>query len=83
MFSIHVPVTTGGSISFAESIERVPDNLELLHGIAAVARLKNDIETAETRYRQILKIAPDDRVAYFNLGYLHSEKGGIDRGGKR
>ena len=27
IFSIHVPVTTGGSISFAESIERVPDNL--------------------------------------------------------
>jgi len=27
MFSIHVPLTAGGSIYFAESIERVPDNL--------------------------------------------------------
>ncbi|MCA9603150.1 MAG: AMP-binding protein, partial [Myxococcales bacterium] len=28
MFSVHVPITSGASIYFAESIERVPDNLK-------------------------------------------------------
>ncbi len=28
MFSMHLPITTGGSIYFAESIEKVPDNLK-------------------------------------------------------
>ncbi|MEM9069992.1 MAG: long-chain fatty acid--CoA ligase [Myxococcota bacterium] len=28
MFSMHVPITTGGSIYFAESIDKVPDNLK-------------------------------------------------------
>ena len=59
---------------------RLPDNTKLLHSLASIARLKNDIEAAEARYRRILEIDADDRIAYFNLGYLHSEKGG--EGGK-
>jgi tetratricopeptide (TPR) repeat protein len=59
---------------------RLPDNTKLLHSLASIARLKNDIQAAEARYRRILEIDADDRIAYFNLGYLHSEKGG--EGGK-
>jgi len=55
---------------------RLPDNTKLLHSLASIARLKNDIQAAEARYRRILEIDADDRIAYFNLGYLHSEKGG-------
>ena len=55
---------------------RLPDNTKLLHSIASIARLKNDVPTAEACYRRILEIDADDRIAYFNLGYLHSEKGG-------
>ena len=60
---------------------RLPGNTKLLHCLASTARLKNDIQAAEARYRRILEIDADDRIAYFNLGYLHSEKGG--EGGKR
>ncbi len=28
MFTVHVPITTGGQVYFAESIEKVPDNLK-------------------------------------------------------
>lgn len=59
---------------------RLPDNTKLLHSLASIARLKNDIQAAEARYRRILEIDAGDRIAYFNLGYLHSEKGG--EGGK-
>ena len=59
---------------------RLPDNTKLLHSLASIARLKNDVPTAEACYRRILEIDPDDRIAYFNLGYLHSEKGGSPGG---
>lgn len=49
---------------------------KVLHCLAAIARMKNDTERAETYWRRVLELDPDDRVAYFNLGYLHSEKGG-------
>ena len=55
--------------------QRLPRNLKLLHGLASIARMKNNTADAETRYRRILELDPDDRVAYFNLGYLHSERG--------
>jgi tetratricopeptide (TPR) repeat protein len=55
-------------------LERLPESLKILHCLASIARLRNDADTAEARYRRILEIDPDDQVAYFNLGYLHSEK---------
>ena len=55
-------------------LERLPQNLKILHCLASIARLRNDADTAESHYRRILEIDPDDQVAYFNLGYLHSEK---------
>ena len=55
---------------------RLPDHIVLLHCLGAIARLKNDSTAAQTRYRRILELDPDDQVAYFNLGYLHSERGG-------
>ena len=57
---------------------RLPDHVKLLHCLAAIARVKNDAAAAATRYRRILELDPDDRIAYFNLGYLHSERGDVD-----
>ena len=54
---------------------QLPGNTKVLHCLAAIARLKNDAAAAETRYRRILELDPEDKVAYFNLGYLHSEQG--------
>jgi tetratricopeptide (TPR) repeat protein len=56
--------------------QRLPDHIKLLHCLAAIARMKNDTEGAQRRYQRILELNPDDQVAYFNLGYLHSERGG-------
>ena len=56
-------------------LERLPGNLKILHCLASIARLRNDAGTAEAHYRRILEIDPDDQTAYFNLGYLHSERG--------
>ncbi len=56
--------------------QRLPDHIKLLHCLAAIARMKNNTEGAQVRYRRILELNPDDQVAYFNLGYLHSERGG-------
>ncbi|HIM57156.1 MAG TPA: tetratricopeptide repeat protein, partial [Candidatus Latescibacteria bacterium] len=50
-------------------------NLKILHCLASIARLRNDAGTAEAHYRRILEIDPDDQIAYFNLGFLHSERG--------
>ena len=58
--------------------QRLPDHIKLLHCLAAIARMKNDTENARVRYQRILELNPDDEVAYFNLGYLHSERGGED-----
>ena len=58
----------------------LPDNKKILHCLASVARLRNDTAGAEARYRAILRLDPDDEVAYFNLGYLHSERGGEEPG---
>ena len=60
--------------------QQLPDHLKLLHCLGAIARMKNDIGGAQTRYRRILELDPDDQVAYFNLGYLHSERGGSGDG---
>ena len=60
--------------------QRLPHNVKLLHGLASIARMKNNAAAAETLYRRILELDPDDRVAYFNLGYLHSESGGKREG---
>lgn len=57
-------------------LERLPDSVEILHCLASIARLKNRREAAEAYYRRVLEIDPDDKVAWFNLGYMHSEKGG-------
>ena len=57
-------------------LERLPDSVEILHCLASIARLKNRREAAEACYRRVLEIDPDDKVAWFNLGYMHSEKGG-------
>jgi len=51
-------------------------NTKVLHCLAAIARMKNDAKRAEAYWRRVLELDPDDKVAYFNLGYLHSEKGG-------
>lgn len=56
--------------------QRLPDHIKLLHCLVAIARMKNDTEGAQRRYQRILELNPDDQVAYFNLGYLHSERGG-------
>ena len=60
--------------------QQLPDHLKLLHCLGAIARMKNDTGGAQTRYRRILELDPDDQVAYFNLGYLHSERGGSGDG---
>ena len=57
-------------------LERLPDSVEILHCLASIARLRNRREAAEEYYRRVLEIDPDDKVAWFNLGYMHSEKGG-------
>jgi len=55
---------------------QLPGNTKVFHCLAAIARMKNDAEAAERYWRRVLELDPDDEVAYFNLGYLHSEKGG-------
>ena len=57
-------------------LQRLPESVEILHCLAAIARLKNRREAAEAHYRRVLEIDPEDKVAWFNLGYMHSEKGG-------
>ena len=54
---------------------KLPGSKKILHCLASIARLRNDTAAAEMRYRRILELDPEDQVAYFNLGYLHSEKG--------
>jgi len=54
---------------------QLPTSTKVLHCLAAIARLRNDAAAAEARYRRILELNPEDKVAYFNLGYLHSEQG--------
>ncbi|MFH1566971.1 MAG: tetratricopeptide repeat protein [Gemmatimonadota bacterium] len=60
-------------------LERLAQQLRrstrILHCLAAIARLHNDAARAEELWRRVLELDPDDRVAYFNLGYLHSERG--------
>ena len=57
---------------------RLPNHIQTQHCLAAIARMKNNEAVAEAHYRRILELNPDDQVAYFNLGYLHSERGGQD-----
>ncbi len=57
-------------------LQRLPESVEILHCLASIARLKNRREAAEAHYRRVLEIDPEDKVAWFNLGYMHSEKGG-------
>jgi len=61
-------------------LQRLADLLRtdtrVLHCLAAIARMKNDVEGAEGYWRRVLELDPEDKVAYFNLGYLHSEQGG-------
>jgi tetratricopeptide (TPR) repeat protein len=57
---------------------RLPNHIKTQHCLAAIARMKNNAAVAEAHYRRILELNPDDQVAYFNLGYLHSERGGQD-----
>ena len=52
--------------------ERLPPRKELLHGLASLARLKGDAETAARRYHQVLELDPEDEVARFQLGYLRA-----------
>ena len=52
--------------------ERLPQRKELLHGLASIARVKGDAETAGRRYHQILELDPEDEVARFQLGYLRA-----------
>lgn len=60
-------------------LERLADllktNTRIFHCLAAIARMKNDVERAEQYWRRVLDLDPEDQVAYFNLGYLHSELG--------
>ena len=55
---------------------RLPRDVGVLHCLASIARLRNERAVAASHYRRILEIDSDDQVAYFNLGYLHSEQGG-------
>ena len=57
-------------------LQRLPESVEILHCLASIARLKNRREAAEAHYRRVLEIDPEDKVAWFNLGYMHSERGG-------
>ena len=50
----------------------MPQRKELLHGLASIARVKGDAETAGRRYHQILELDPEDEVARFQLGYLRA-----------
>ena len=52
--------------------ERLPPRKELLHGLASLARVKGDAETAARRYHQVLELDPEDEVARFQLGYLRA-----------
>ena len=53
---------------------RLPRPIHPLHCLAAIARLKNDQEQVGRLYRRILALDPQDRVARFNLGYLHAAR---------
>lgn len=55
---------------------RLRQNTKVLHCLAAIASMKSDTARAEAHWRRVLELDPDDKVAYFNLGYLHSEMGG-------
>ena len=50
----------------------MPQRKELLHGLASIARVKGDAETAARRYHQVLELDPEDEVARFQLGYLRA-----------
>ncbi len=60
-------------------VERMPRDLKILHCLASISRLKNQVAEAEELYKNILAIEPSDRIAYFYLGYLHSARGGEGR----
>ena len=62
-------------ILLEELLQRLGGNIDTFHCLASIANVRNNRGKAEEYYRRILEIDPDDQVAYFNLGYLHSEKG--------
>ena len=52
--------------------EKLPQYTRILHCLANISRLKQDLDEVERRYEQILLIDSQDALARTNLDYLRS-----------
>jgi tetratricopeptide (TPR) repeat protein len=54
-----------------------PENIDILHALAALARYEGDTSSEMDYYRQVLKLDSTESIAHLNLGYLyyHQEDG--------
>jgi hypothetical protein len=50
--------------------ERLGDRVDLLHGLAGLARWRADGETVRDCYERILRLNDQDEIAHFQLRYL-------------
>ena len=56
-------------------LDKMPEETRILHCLAAISRLRNDLEGAEERYRRILAVDPEDGNALLHLNHLRVAAG--------
>lgn len=54
-------------------LEKLPENVALLHCLAVVSSITNETEKTIEWYTKILAIHPADSAAHLNIGYLYYE----------
>ncbi|MBN2089703.1 hypothetical protein JW964_08815 [candidate division KSB1 bacterium] len=54
-----------------EISNKFPQNIEILHALAVLARVEEDNTLEMDYYQQILKLNSSDSIAHLNLGYLY------------
>ncbi len=73
-----------------DSINRIlallPDDLDAINRLGVIFDLRGELSAAETQYRKLLELAPDDDAwrdaAYGNLGVIHHTRGELDEAEK-
>lgn len=60
-------------------LEKMPDNISILHSLASLAMENGDGELIEAYYKKIISINPSDSFAHLNLGHFYFADNSDDR----
>lgn len=69
--AMHLTIVEEAEAYLHEILQKMPDNLEILHALAAFSREDERPTETEAYYRKIITLKPDDEIAHLNLGYSY------------